>query len=1089
MHPAFKPGAVIAAAVALGVALAVFLPPKDVRQACLGEGLQDVVAWRWVEPRLSGGFQWRPYEEARRAGHSGAPEVSIDVESCDGAGRRHVKALRTLLHSDGSDEAVEILESLTAEAPADPRLLSDLAAAYLVRARRTDRPEDLPRSLDAAQRAVASDPNLPEARFNLALAQEALQLPAGWEEVVHRNPSSLWSREAEERRRRLASESARAAATVWPLNRERLAEVVRAGDRQSLLALIRPFPGAAQRYLENEALPAWARALSQGRQEEARRHQLLAGAVANGLAGLTGDSYLADAVRGMAEAAASPRESARLQALLEGHRAFSEARLFQQAQNWTEAEDRYLQAGRSFARAGSPLRAGADLGLAVAFYQKPERVPQALARLEALEKEARAHGYRSLLGRVLWTRAVCLAFQGRPLTALSAYEEAVQTFQREGDFEGTANVRVRRAGLFRVLGESELAWREVFQALPDLPRIVEVQSQHYFLGEVAEAALTLGHPRIALSYQDLAVERIEGAMRAASLEGRDQEVEGLRVHLAVSLRARAAIRARAGRYREAQQDLEEAMGLAQKPADENIRSLLQAGILAARGAAWLKSDPRRAIEALTEALQSSPAGEYRAFRASLHFQLALAHRALGERQGAKNHLRAGTEELRIEERTILAGRKPGAWESLWTACFSRSQDAYRLLIQLLAEEGRAAEAFAYAEKARAYEPLDLVLRLPFAPEAFRRLSQGGEPLDLPKIQANLPAGTFLIETSVLEDRLLIWVIGHGGSELLVQPVTREALERWTGSLQAAARERNVEAFEASLAAPFPDIVTGPLERIRKALGGRKPDQARVVFIPDGPLQGLPLAVLRDRATGRYVVEDFPVAVAPSATLYVYSRLRDAALPRRSPPAVLLVGDPAFRPSPLTRHVKRLPSAGEEVRRIQRFYPGAVVLMGEEATAGRFIELAGKSDIVHFAGHSFANPRFPHRSFLLLAPSQDRPGELYAEELAGRLKLQRTRLVIFSACSSAGGHPIGPEGLAALVRPVIAAGAPAVVGSLWKVENQATEELLVRFHQSYAGGEDAAQALRHAQLSLRKGPVLAWSPFQVIGHAGPPSPAN
>ncbi len=1079
MHPAFKPGAVIAATAVLGAALTAALPPKDARRACLGESLQDAVAWRWVEPRLSGGFQWR----RNPSGHSGEPEVSMVSESCDAAGRRHVKALRTLLHADGSDEAVERMESLTTEAPADARLLSDLAAAYLVRARRTGRPDDLLRSLDTAERAVTRDPGLPEARFNLALAQEALALPAAWEEAWRRTPGSLWAREAEEHRGRLASESARAAATVWPLNRLRLAEIVRTGDRQSLRALLRPFPAAAQRYLENDVLPAWARALSEGQLEEARRHRVLAEAVAAELTGLTGDSYLADAVRGMVEAAGSPREPAVFLAFQQGHRAFGEARAFQQKQDWQRAEERYRQASRFFAQAGSPLRVGADLGLAVAFFQS-ERVPQALARLEALEKETRKHGYGVLLGRVLWARAVCLAFQGRLLEALPAYDEAIQALRQAGDFEGAASVRVRKAGYFRVLGESELAWRELFQALPDLPRLVEVQDQHYFLGEVAQAALALGHAQIALSYQNQAVSRIERAMRTASLEGRNQEMAGLRLNLAVSLRARAGIRAHTGRYEEAQQDLDTALGLARGLADENVRRALVAGILATQGTAWLKSDPPRAAEALTEALLSSPADENRAFRAFLHFQLALAHQMLKQRQEAKDQLLAGTTELRIEEKTMLASRRPGAGESLWAAFFSRPQGAYRLLIQFLMEEGREAEAFTYAEKARAYEPLDLVLKLAFAPPAFRRLSEKGEPLDLAKIQANLPADTFLIEFCVLEDRLFVWVVWHEGFKPLTLPVSREALEQWTGALQAAARERNVEAFEAGLTAPFPDVVTEPLALIRKV---SRLGEARVVFVLDGPLQGLPLAALRDRTMGRHVVEDFPVAVAPSATLYVYSRLRDAAIPRESSPSALLAGDPAFAPSPLTRRVERLPSAGKEAQRIAQFYPGAKILIGGQATAENFLARAGQSEVVHFAGHSFVNPRFPHLSFLLLAPSQNRPGELFAQEMVSRLKLEKTRLVIFSSCSSAGGHAIGPEGLAALARPVIAAGSPAVVGSLWKVETQATEELLVRFHQFYSGGEDAAQALRHAQLSLQRGPVLAWAPFQVIGYAGPPSP--
>jgi CHAT domain-containing protein len=100
--------------------------------------------------------------------------------------------------------------------------------------------------------------------------------------------------------------------------------------------------------------------------------------------------------------------------------------------------------------------------------------------------------------------------------------------------------------------------------------------------------------------------------------------------------------------------------------------------------------------------------------------------------------------------------------------------------------------------------------------------------------------------------------------------------------------------------------------------------------------------------------------------------------------------------------------------------------------------------------------------------------------------------VLSSCNSAGGHAIGPEGLAALVRPLVAAGVPAVVGSLWRVGSGSTEELMVQFHRHYATGEDAARALRNAQLDLlKREPALraaiSWAPFQVIGHGGPPSP--
>ena len=126
--------------------------------------------------------------------------------------------------------------------------------------------------------------------------------------------------------------------------------------------------------------------------------------------------------------------------------------------------------------------------------------------------------------------------------------------------------------------------------------------------------------------------------------------------------------------------------------------------------------------------------------------------------------------------------------------------------------------------------------------------------------------------------------------------------------------------------------------------------------------------------------------------------------------------------------------------------------------------------------------------LVMAPSHNRSGALDAEELLTELDLRKTRLFVLSACSSAGGVAIGPEGLAPLLRPIVAAGVPGVIGSLWNVGSAPTEELLVQFHRYYRQGNDADRALQLAQLALMKrteaglNTVLAWAPFEVIGHA-------
>jgi CHAT domain-containing protein len=77
--------------------------------------------------------------------------------------------------------------------------------------------------------------------------------------------------------------------------------------------------------------------------------------------------------------------------------------------------------------------------------------------------------------------------------------------------------------------------------------------------------------------------------------------------------------------------------------------------------------------------------------------------------------------------------------------------------------------------------------------------------------------------------------------------------------------------------------------------------------------------------------------------------------------------------------------------------------------------------------------------------------------------------------------------------LIGAGVPAVVGTLWNVEDATAEDVLVSFHSHYREGSDAAVALQRAQVDLLRNKnnnaglrsVLAWAPFQVIGHASSP----
>ena len=144
-------------------------------------------------------------------------------------------------------------------------------------------------------------------------------------------------------------------------------------------------------------------------------------------------------------------------------------------------------------------------------------------------------------------------------------------------------------------------------------------------------------------------------------------------------------------------------------------------------------------------------------------------------------------------------------------------------------------------------------------------------------------------------------------------------------------------------------------------------------------------------------------------------------------------------------------------------------------------------ILHFATHGYLDPKRPEKSGLVLS-TVNREG--LAQD--GFVKLQDiyglrapVDLVVLSACSTALGKEVRGEGLIGLTRGFMYAGASSVVASLWKVDDDATAELMKRFYSNMLQrGETPAEALRAAQNSIRQEPQWRspyyWAAFTLQG---------
>jgi CHAT domain-containing protein/Tfp pilus assembly protein PilF len=87
--------------------------------------------------------------------------------------------------------------------------------------------------------------------------------------------------------------------------------------------------------------------------------------------------------------------------------------------------------------------------------------------------------------------------------------------------------------------------------------------------------------------------------------------------------------------------------------------------------------------------------------------------------------------------------------------------------------------------------------------------------------------------------------------------------------------------------------------------------------------------------------------------------------------------------------------------------------------------------------------------------------------AGNLNLEKTQLVVLSACDTGKGDEKNGEGVFGLRRALEEAGAQSVLMSLWSVPDKETLELMQRFYAKWLSGTEMHQALKEAQLEMRE----------------------
>lgn len=280
---------------------------------------------------------------------------------------------------------------------------------------------------------------------------------------------------------------------------------------------------------------------------------------------------------------------------------------------------------------------------------------------------------------------------------------------------------------------------------------------------------------------------------------------------------------------------------------------------------------------------------------------------------------------------------------------------------------------------------------------------------------------------------------------------------------------------------------------------------RLIVSPDGLIGLIPFeALLYEKAaadgtysTLAYLIKQYAVSYTYCATL----RLKNMDIAHGSGKKCL-----AFAPtynsngvadtrkeresgdiSDLKKRSSELPGALKEVKSISDYFSGKYY-EGRQATKANFFKEIANYDVLHLAMHGTANDQNPMFSSLTFAGDTTDSEALYAYEVLG-LKLN-AGLVVLSACETGVGKYQRGEGVMSFARAFMNAGIPSVVLTLWKVNDNSSEQIMVKFYKYLSEGQSKDDALRQAKLDYlaqagnANSHPFYWAGFVAFGDTSP-----
>ena len=250
---------------------------------------------------------------------------------------------------------------------------------------------------------------------------------------------------------------------------------------------------------------------------------------------------------------------------------------------------------------------------------------------------------------------------------------------------------------------------------------------------------------------------------------------------------------------------------------------------------------------------------------------------------------------------------------------------------------------------------------------------------------------------------------------------------------------------------------------------------RVLCSLSGLLNAIPVAALpADSSSDVPMVERRSVVTVPSASWL--------ARARRAGPASVGSAVVVTLARTTDDQGRTLAGVRDEARWMSGRYGDAGLVHAGDRPLSEVVPWISRGDILHVSSHARTSMHDPWSSAFLLGRGDGEDAWLSARVIAGRRL--GAKLAVLASCRTTLDRGFNNESVLGLARAFLAAGVPAVLSTLWPVDDRATVDFTRRYYLALEKGLNAAEALRDAQSETRRVAASAapyfWAGFVLSG---------